>query len=158
MADAEYLLKLLEGGVGMFFDMGAELFRVELAPGAPTRFRRQRPLFDGFQIPVNGTPGQRKPPGGLGFGTAALNEFHHPFPQVQRIGFHARKPVSLCPNVNMKCYIRKLFQGRTIAPRILPPPVLADGFGRLVQPFTIRQQRDEFDGAEKFHCIRIRPA
>jgi hypothetical protein len=33
-----------------------------------------------------------------------LDEVHHPFPQVQRISFHALKPVTLCPNVNMKCY------------------------------------------------------
>jgi len=104
MADAKNLLDFLECGVGMFFDVRLEFFGVELAPMSPASFRGQRAFFGGDQIPVNGTPRQVKPPGGLGFGAAALNEFHHPFPQVQRIGFHARKPVSLCPNVNMKCY------------------------------------------------------
>ena len=104
MADAEDLLDFLEGGVGVLFDMGTEFLRVELAPASPTRFRRQRPLLGGRQIPIYGTPGQIKTPGGLHFGTAALNEFHHPFPQVQRIGFHAHHPISLCPNVNVKCY------------------------------------------------------
>ena len=104
MADAEHLLDFLEGGVGVFFDMGTKLLRVELAPGAPTGFRRQRPLLGSHQIPINRTAGQIKTPGGLGFGTATLNEFHHPFPQVQRIGFHARKLVSQRPNVYMKCY------------------------------------------------------
>jgi len=112
MADTEYLLQFFEGGVGVFLDFGTEFLRVELAPGSPARFRRQRPLLGGHQIPINRTPGQFKPPGGLGFGAASLNEFHHPFPQVQRIGFHARKPISLCPNVNMKFYIRNLLADR----------------------------------------------
>jgi hypothetical protein len=104
MADTKHLLEFLEGGGGMFFDVGTELFRVELAPGAPARFRRQHPFFGGFQIPINRTAGQIKPPGGLDLGAAALNEFHYPFPQVQRIGFHAPKLTKLCPNVNVKCY------------------------------------------------------
>jgi hypothetical protein len=33
-----------------------------------------------------------------------LDELHHPLPQIQRISFHARKPIFLCPNVNMNCY------------------------------------------------------
>jgi len=104
MADAKHGLKFLEGGVRVFFDVRLELFRIELAPMPPARFRRQRPLFGGGQIPINGTPGQLKPPGGFDFGTPALNEFHHPFPQVQRISFHALNPITMCPNVNMKCY------------------------------------------------------
>jgi len=108
MADAEHGLQFFERGVRMFFDMGAESLRVEFPPGSPARFRRQRILFGGVQIPVNGTPGQRKTPGGLSLGAATLNEFHHPFPQVQRIGFHARELISLCPNVNMKCYRQPL--------------------------------------------------
>ena len=104
MADTKDSLEFFERGVGVFFDMGAEFFRVELAPGAPARFWRQCALLSGDQIPVNRTPGEVKPPGGLGFGTATRNEFHHPFPQVQRIGFHARELISLCPNVNVKCY------------------------------------------------------
>jgi hypothetical protein len=105
MAHAKHPLEFFEGGVGVLFDVGAEFLRVEFAPGSPVRFRRQHPPFGGHQIPIDGTPRQLKPPGGLGLGTTALNEFHHPFPQVQRIGFHARKPITLCPNVNMKCYI-----------------------------------------------------
>jgi hypothetical protein len=105
MADAKHLLQLFERGVGMLFDVRRKFLGVELAPLPPTRFRRQRALLGGGQIPVNGTPRHRKPPGGFGLGATALNEFHHPFPQVQRIGFHARKPISPCPNVNMKCYI-----------------------------------------------------
>ena len=104
MADTEHLLDFFEGGIGVFFDVGAEFLRVEFPPGSPARFRRQRPLFGGHQIPINGTAGQIEAPGSLDFRTPALNEFHHPFPQVQRIGFHARKPISLCPNVNVKWY------------------------------------------------------
>jgi hypothetical protein len=105
MADAEHGLEFLERGIRMFFDVDTEFLRVKLAPGSPARFWRQRTLSGGFQIPTNGTPGQIKPPGGLDFGAAALNEFDHPFPQIQRISFHARKLISLCPNVIMKCYI-----------------------------------------------------
>jgi hypothetical protein len=107
MADAKDGLEFLEGGVGMFFDVRLELVGVELAPMAPALFRGQRAFFGRGQIPINGTPRQIKTPGGLDFGTPALNEFHHPFPQVQRIGFHAHQPITLCPNVNMICYIIK---------------------------------------------------
>ena len=104
MADAKDCLEFLEGGVGMVFDVNLEFLRVEFAPMSPTLFRGQRPFLGGDQIPIDGTPGQIKPPGGLGFGAAAGNEFDHPFPQVQRVSFHAKKPITLCPNVNMKCY------------------------------------------------------
>src|ERR1039458_2334793 len=105
MADAQHLLQLFEGGVGVFFDVRLEFLGVELAPMSPALFRSQRTFFGGVQIPINGTPSYCKLPGGLGFGATVLNEFNHPFPQVQRIGFHARKSITLCPNVNMKCYI-----------------------------------------------------
>ena len=104
MADLEDGLDFLERGVGMFFNVGRKFLGVELAPFPPACFRGERAVFGGGQIAINGTPRQSKPPDGLGFGAAALKEVHHPFPQVQRIGFHARKPVSPCPNVNVKCY------------------------------------------------------
>ncbi len=104
MADAKHLLEFLEGGIGMLFDLGLEFLRVEFAPVSPAGFRGQRAGFGGVQIPINGTPGQVEPPGGLGFGAARFDEVHHPFPQVQRICFHALKPITLCPNVNVKCY------------------------------------------------------
>jgi len=109
MADAEHRLDFLEGGVGVFFDVGLELGGVELAPLPPARFRVQRTLLGGGQIPIDGTPGQIKTPGSFRLGSAALNEFHHPFPQVQRIGFHALNLISLCPIVYMKCYIPPFF-------------------------------------------------
>ena len=105
MADAECLLEFLERGVGMLFDMNLEFLRVEFAPMSPTDLGCQRPCFHGGQIAVNGAPAKLKAAGGLGLGAARLNEFDHPFPQVQRISFHAHKRVSLCPNVNMKRYI-----------------------------------------------------
>jgi hypothetical protein len=104
MADAEGLLEFLEGGVGMFLDMSLEFPRVEFAPMTPAGFGGQRPRLHSVQIAVNGTPTEFKAPGGLGFGATRLDEFHHPFPQVQRISFHALKPIKLCTNVNMKCY------------------------------------------------------
>jgi hypothetical protein len=80
MADAKNSLEFFEGGVGMLLDVNLEFVRVELAPMAPALFRGQRPGLSGIQIPINGTPSQIKPPGGLGFGATALNESHHPFP------------------------------------------------------------------------------
>lgn len=80
MTDAENRLEFLEGGVRMFFDVRPEFFGVELAPMSPTRFRGQRALLRGIQIPVNGTPCHIKPPGGFRFGATRLDELHHPFP------------------------------------------------------------------------------
>jgi len=80
MADAKRLLEFLEGGVGVLVDVRLEFFGVELAPMAPTLFRGQRAFLGGDQIPINRTPSQIKPPGGLGFRAPALNEFYHPFP------------------------------------------------------------------------------
>ena len=88
----------------MFLDLSLEFLRVEFAPMTPAGFGSQRPCLHGVQIAVNGASAEIKTPGSLGFGAAARNEFHHPFPQVQRISFHALKPISLCPIINMKCY------------------------------------------------------
>jgi hypothetical protein len=33
-----------------------------------------------------------------------LDELNHPLPQIQRIGFHALYPISLCLNVNVNRY------------------------------------------------------
>ena len=104
MADAKDGLEFPEGGVGMLFDVRLKFLGVEFAPFSPTGFRGEGAGLDGGQIPVNGTPRQVETPGRLDFGAAVLDEFHHPFPQVQRISFHARKPATLCPNVNVKCY------------------------------------------------------
>ena len=115
MADAKRFLEFLEGGVGMFFDMSLEFLRVEFAPMTPAGFGGERPRLHGVQIAVNGAPTQFKAPGSLGFGAAQLDEFHHPFPQVQRISFHARKPITLCPNVNMKFYSLRKRQNNNFA-------------------------------------------
>lgn len=88
----------------MFFDVGLESVRVEFAPVSPAFFRGQRSRLGSGQITIDGAPPKAKAPGGLGFGTALVDEFHHPFPQIQCIGFQARKPISLCANVNMNCY------------------------------------------------------
>jgi hypothetical protein len=114
MADLESFLEFQEGGIGVFFDVNLEFLRVEFPPVPPTGFGRQRPRLHGSQIAINGTPTERKTPGGLDFGPAILDELHHPLPQIQRISFHARKPIFLCPNVNMNCYsptIERIFSG-----------------------------------------------
>jgi hypothetical protein len=45
-----------------------------------------------------------------------------------------------------------------MTPGILLPPVLPDRFCRVVQPITVRKQRDQFDGVEKLHRVRLWPA
>jgi hypothetical protein len=35
---------------------------------------------------------------------------------------------------------------------------LPNSLCRLIQPFTIGQQRNQFDGTEKLHRVRVRPA
>ena len=92
MADAEGLLEFLERGVGMLFDMDLKFLRVEFAPMSPAGLGGQRPRCHGGQIAVNGAPAQIKAPGRLGLGTAVVDEFDYPLPQIQRIGFHGLKP------------------------------------------------------------------
>ena len=104
MADAKGHLEFLEGGVRVFTDVGVEFLRVEFAPVSPALFGGKRAGLCGGQIAIDGAPGQLEAPGGLGFGTTSVDEFDHPFPQVQRICFHARNPITLCVNVNMNCY------------------------------------------------------
>ena len=104
MADTEGALEFLEGGVGMFFDMGLELVRVKFAPVAPALFRGQRSRLGGRQVAIDGAASEFKASGRLDFGAAVLDEPDHPLPQIQCIGFHARNPIILCANVNMKCY------------------------------------------------------
>lgn len=89
MADAKDLLQFLERGVGMSLDVGMKLVRIELAPMSPARFRSQRPRLGGGYITIDGAPPHGKAPGGLDFGPASVDEPHHPFPQIQCIGFHA---------------------------------------------------------------------
>jgi len=105
MADRKHPLKFLEGGVGMRLDVDLEFLRVEFAPVAPAVLGGQRSGLRGGQIAVNRPPPQIKAPGGLDLGATLVDELHHPFPQIQCIGFHARKLIRLCANVNMKCYI-----------------------------------------------------
>src|SRR5208282_3458171 len=103
MADSKHALKFLEGGVRMRFNVDLEFLRVEFAPVAPAFLGSQRSGLRGGQIAVNRPPPKIKTPGGLDFGPTLVDELHHPFPQIQRIGFHAQKPVRLCANVNMNC-------------------------------------------------------
>ena len=62
MADVKGGLPLLERGVGMFFNMGVALGRVELAPGTSTGFGCQGVGFDRRQKAANHAPPQCKPP------------------------------------------------------------------------------------------------
>jgi hypothetical protein len=54
--------------------------------------------------------------------------------------------------------IRFFFNGQTIAPGVLSPPVLADSFRRFVQPIRVSQEDDQFDGAKEFHRVGFRLA
>jgi len=103
MADAKDRLEFLEGGVGMFFDVGLKALRVKLPPMSPAGFRGQHPGSRGRQIAVDGAPPNRKPAGGFGLAAALIDELDHPLPQIQTIGFHAHDLTILCAYVNMIC-------------------------------------------------------
>ena len=106
MTDTQGLADLMKRGVVMLFDMVPEFLRVQFPPMAPTGFGGQRTRFLGGQIPVHGAPADIKTPGGLGFGAAIPDEFYHAFAQVKAVCFHARQSITLCANVNLKCYTR----------------------------------------------------
>ena len=104
MADAKHALELLECGIRMLIDVRLKFLWVQFAPMPPTGFGGQCSRWHGVQITVHRTPAQIKATGGHGFGTSRLNKLYHPFPQDQCICFHARKSITLCPNVNVKRY------------------------------------------------------
>ena len=52
----------------------------------------------------------------------------------------------------------RFFQIWTMSAGVLSLPELPNCLRRLVQPLTIRQKRNEFDGAEKLNRIRVWPA
>jgi len=89
MADAKDLLEFLERGVGMFLDVGVKFGGVEFAPGTPARFGGQGVGLEGGEVAVNGAAGDAEAAGGFGLGAAGLEKLHHPFPQIQRVSFHA---------------------------------------------------------------------
>ena len=89
VADLQGGGQFLQCGVGKFSNVGLKFGRVELAPGAPGCFGGQRVGFDGGQIAIDRAPTHAKPLARSGSGTAGVHEFHHPFPQIQRIGLHA---------------------------------------------------------------------
>jgi hypothetical protein len=105
MTDVKDGLKFFECGGGLLFNLGLKFLGIQCAPFSPTCFRGERARFGSGQIAVNRAPPQLKPPGRLDFGTPRLQTLDHPLPQVQRIGFHTPKPITLCANVNVNHYI-----------------------------------------------------
>ena len=67
-----------------------------------------------------------------------------PFALYQFTRSNIRRPV-----IHLK------FQCQTVTPCVLSFPELSDGFGGIIQPFTIRQQRNQFGSAEKLHHVRL---
>jgi hypothetical protein len=51
-----------------------------------------------------------------------------------------------------------IFGVPAIAPGILLLPELTNRLRCVIQPFTIGQQRKQFNGAKKLHCVRVWPA
>ena len=54
------------------------------------------------------------------------------------------------PGEFLSAGLRLLLEAQTLARGNLVPPELADGFGHLIQPVRIPQQRDQLDGAKIF--------
>ena len=69
--------------------------------------------------------------------------------------FRSHTYQKLQSNRHHRRIIRVRFQIHTIATGILSLPELPYGFRRIVQPPTIRQQRDQFDSTETFHRVRV---
>ena len=89
VADAKGRFQFLERGVGLFSDVGLEFGWIEFAPGTPARFGGQGVGFGGGEVAVDRALGEAEAPRGLRLGAARFNKLHHPFPQIQRVGFHA---------------------------------------------------------------------
>lgn len=89
MTDAKDGFEFFERGVGVRFDVGRKFLRIELAPFAPALFGGEDTGLGGGQIAIDRAPPQIKAPGRFRLGTASLKKFDDPFPQVQRVGFHA---------------------------------------------------------------------
>ena len=98
MTDVQGRGQFLERGLGMSFDVGQKFLGLERAPFPPARFGGERAGLGGGQIAIHRAPRHPKAAGRLDLGTALLQKLHHPFPQIQRIGFHAQ---SLSPYVPM---------------------------------------------------------
>lgn len=97
VADVEDRLDFMQGGVGLLADLGGEFGRIQLAPSAPSGLGGQRVGLRGGQIAVNGAFPQRETLGGLGPRAALLDKFHHPFAQIQGVGFHAHSLPPILP-------------------------------------------------------------
>ena len=98
MADGQGGGDFFERGVRLFLDVGGKFLRIQLAPFSPARLGGQLPGFGGGQVAIDRAPSQVETSCRLNLGTAGLKKFHDPFPQIQRIGFHAH---SLSPHVPM---------------------------------------------------------
>ena len=89
MADVKDGGEFFECGIGMLFNVRLKFLGIERAPLAPACFGGERARFGGGQIAINRAPPHLKAPGRLDLGAAGLKKLYHPFPQIQRISFHA---------------------------------------------------------------------
>jgi len=89
MADAKDGFEFFERGVGVRFNVGRKFLGIQFAPLAPALFGGEGSRRGGGQITIDGAPPQVEAPGRFRLGPASLNKFDDPFPQIQRIGFHA---------------------------------------------------------------------
>jgi hypothetical protein len=102
MADGQAGGEFVEGGVRLFFDVRRQFLGIQLAPFSPTGFGGERAGFGGGEIAINRAPGQVEVPCRCDLGTTGLHKFDDPFPQIQRVSFHAH---SLSPYVPMSMLI-----------------------------------------------------
>src|ERR1035437_6914785 len=96
----------------------------------------------------------------LVFLTSMMNCFTVPFlPVAQwKCNWKAAADVGYSPGVQPSRRKSRFFQVYTMTAGILSLPKLSDGFGRVVEPVAVGEQRDQFDGTEKLHRIRVWPA
>src|SRR5665213_548259 len=104
MAHAQFRAHLHECGIRMFLNVSLKSYGVEFAPGSPAFLGREIPFCGCGQIAINAPFPYFKMTGRFEAGTAFVDEFHHPLPQIKTIGFHALDSIIDAANVNVKCY------------------------------------------------------
>jgi hypothetical protein len=97
VADGEDGLEFVEGGVRVLADMGGELDGIELTPAAPSGLGGEGVGLGGGKVAIDGAFPQGEAPRGLGPRAAGVDELHDPFPQIQRVGFHAHSLPPILP-------------------------------------------------------------
>jgi hypothetical protein len=98
MTDGQAGGEFVERGVRMFANVGRQFLGIELAPLSPGGFGGEGARLGGGEIAIDAAPSQIEVLCRRHLGPTGLHKLDDPFPQIQRVSFHAR---SLSPYVPM---------------------------------------------------------